>query len=643
MVLLLLKNQRSILKAFSCLLFCITYFHVSAQQNQKSKKISSKPSAIVRQIQVLEKRSLDLSASYIDSAMQLARLAVKLSGEYKNDTCFTFSYLALGWCFYYEGNRDSAEHYILKAANNARNLKMYLLEGKCLVNLSYVYQEGSEYIKLLNCLSRARPLVENDELTLSAIDLTMGSTYGDMQLYEQGKKYIFSSLAITKKLNRTDLLSSCYSALGYLLLQENNYDSALYYYRIGYAVSIELDDLESIALIADNLGEAFQKKSTGSTCAYCIDSAYYYFKTALHWYSEMNSPGNIEYAKMNLGSILISKKEYQTAEKYLMESYTYFNSIQDIKYSYNSSRLLSILYEKMGDFKKAYQYNIISLQSKDSLDHKSRADSISRMFAIYETEKRDRAILLLNANAKLDKEKIGRQHLLIWFAIICTALVIILFIVILNRFRIKQKLKEVKVRNQLAADLHDELGSSLSSILLLSKMASNKNNIDQNTLLGKISGNTKEVIEKMGDIVWMMNPKYDEGENLREKLEQYVSRLKELSASTIHLDIDASIDAVKFTMEIRKTILLIIKEAINNSLKYAAAKNLFIHLKIINKNISLIIQDDGIGFNINTIETGNGLGTMALRAKNIQGRFDLHSAEEQGTIIKIIIPIPHFR
>lgn len=632
-----LKYQWPILKALGCLFICMAYNDGITQQT------NNKPSLAVNQIQALQKRALEASASDLDSAMQLANLAVNLSGEFKNDTCFSFSYLALGWCFYYAGNRDSAEFYLLKAAEKAGKAKMPLLEGKCLVNLSYVYQEGSEYIKLLNCLNKARPLVEKDELTVSAIDLTMGSTYGDMQLYEQGKKYIFSSLAITKKLNRTDLLSSCYSALGYLLLQEKNYDSALYYYRIGYAVSIALDDPESIALTADNLGEAFQEKATGSTCSYCIDSAYYYFKTAHHWYTEMNSPGSIEYTKMNLGSIFISKKEYPAAEKYLTESFTYFDSIQDIKYSYKGSRLLSILYEKMGDFKKAYQYNNISLQFKDSLDHKSRADSISRMFAIYETEKRDRAILLLNANAKLDKEKIDRQHLLIWFAIICAALVIILFIVILNRYRIKQKLKEVKVRNQLAADLHDELGSSLSSILLLSKMASTKNNIDQNTLLGKISGNTKEVIDKMGDIVWMMNPKFDEGENMREKLEQYISRLKELSASTIHLDIDAAIDTVKFTMEIRKAILLIIKEAINNSLKYAAAKNLFIHLKIIDKNLSLIIQDDGIGFNINTVETGNGLGTMALRAKNLQGSFDIHSAEEQGTIIKIIIPIPHFR
>ena len=96
------------------------------------------------------------------------------------------------------------------------------------------------------------------------------------------------------------------------------------------------------------------------------------------------------------------------------------------------------------------------------------------MFAFYETEKRDRTIQLLNAKAKLDKEQISRQHIIQLFSVISIVLIIVLFIVLFNRSRIKQQLKEVKVRNQLAADLHDEVGSSLSSILLLSKMAAGK-------------------------------------------------------------------------------------------------------------------------------------------------------------------------
>ena len=108
-----------------------------------------------------------------------------------------------------------------------------------------------------------------------------------------------------------------------------------------------------------------------------------------------------------------------------------------------------------------------------------------------------------------------------------------------------------------------------------------------NSMLEKISSNTKEVIDKMGDIVWMMNPKYDEGENVREKLEQYISRIKDIAAFKIHLEIDDAIDALKFSMEVRKAIFLIFKEAVNNALKYAEATNMFIQLKPVEKSIAI--------------------------------------------------------
>src|SRR5436309_6389154 len=137
------------------------------------------------------------------------------------------------------------------------------------------------------------------------------------------------------------------------------------------------------------------------------------------------------------------------------------------------------------------------------------------MFAQYETEKKDRTIQLLNAQAKLDEKEISNQHIIEIFSLISVVLAVILFIVLVNRNRMKQQLKEVKVRNQLAGDLHDEVGSSLSSILLLSKMAAantKEKNSDKN-MLETIAGNTKEVMDKVSDIVWMMNPKYDDGEN----------------------------------------------------------------------------------------------------------------------------------
>ena len=546
-----LKHQFKLYKLAFTASLLIIFFATNAQQSNNSKQNHSKISPAVKKIESLQIQSLNISAYNMDSAMLLAKMALKMSEEIKNDSGFANAYLALGWYYYYSGNRDSAEYFLLKSIELCRKVNMPVFEGKCLINLSYVYQDGEEYIKLIDCLKRARPLIEKtkDEIALSTIDLTMGSTYGDMQMYEQGKRYIYSAIVEAKKLNRKDMLTGCYSAYGYIFVQEGNFDSALYYYRLNYALTTELEDVEGKGIATDNLGEAFQKKAIKLNCKTCIDSAFQYYKLALYWFTKMNSDGYIKYAKMNLGGVLRIKKDYKQAEDFLIEAFQYFDSTNDIKYAYNSSQLLSMLYKDVGNYEQAYNYNIISQEYSDSLNNKKRADSISKMFALYETEKRDRTIQLLNTKAALDKEEISRQHMIELFAVISIVLIAILFVVLINRSRIKQQLKEVKVRNQLAADLHDEVGSSLSSILLLSKMAASKKTVEENnnSMLEKISANTKEVIDKMGDIVWMMNPKYDEGENVREKLEQYVSRIKDVAPFKIHLEIDDAIDTIKFT------------------------------------------------------------------------------------------------
>ncbi len=133
------------------------------------------------------------------------------------------------------------------------------------------------------------------------------------------------------------------------------------------------------------------------------------------------------------------------------------------------------------------------------------------------------------------------------------------------------------------------------------------------------------------------------GKNVREKLEQYISRIKDVAPFKIHLEIDNTIDTLKFSMEVRKSIFLIFKEAVNNALKYAEATNMFVQLKQVERSVQFIITDDGKGFNTSGVTYGNGLGTMALRAKGCKGNFVIHAEEGKGTQIKVTIPIPHIR
>ena len=112
-------------------------------------------------------------------------------------------------------------------------------------------------------------------------------------------------------------------------------------------------------------------------------------------------------------------------------------------------------------------------------------------------------------------------------------------------------------------------------------------------------------------------------------------------ANNIHFEIKAaaSVENLDLSVDKRKAIYLIIKEAVNNSLKYAAAKNLIIQFEKNHKALHISIKDDGSGFAENNSSAGNGLNNMKQRAKDVNGKIDFDSAEQKGTDIILQVPL----
>ena len=111
----------------------------------------------------------------------------------------------------------------------------------------------------------------------------------------------------------------------------------------------------------------------------------------------------------------------------------------------------------------------------------------------------------------------------------------------------------------------------------------------------------------------------------------------------VQFNISEEIGDIKWPMNVRKNVFLICKEAINNSLKYAKADNLFVSLLADSKKVYLEIKDDGIGFDKNSKNSGNGLKTMVARAESMDGTCSIIASIAQGTVIKVEFPIPRSR
>ncbi len=210
------------------------------------------------------------------------------------------------------------------------------------------------------------------------------------------------------------------------------------------------------------------------------------------------------------------------------------------------------------------------------------------------------------------------------------------------RYRLNQALKLQAVRNRIAGDLHDEIGSNLSTISIFSDLAKEKVKKHPEAvspLLNKISNYTHVSMDAMSDIVWMINAGNDRFENIIIRMREVAVELTETKKCLLHLNIDEKLNMLKLGMQERKNFYLIYKEALNNIVKYAEAKNVWIELGSVNNTISLVVKDDGKGFDISNGNSGNGLKSMKSRAAFLKGDFKLITKPGEGTLIKLIFKI----
>ncbi len=210
-----------------------------------------------------------------------------------------------------------------------------------------------------------------------------------------------------------------------------------------------------------------------------------------------------------------------------------------------------------------------------------------------------------------------------------------------NLQKIQTLIKDFQLkREEIARDLHDEMGSTLSSISILSESVLRGVQVDSNMKqLETISERAREVMNTMGDIVWSVNLNNDEMASLVLRMREFAVETLEAKDINLYFEITESLQSLKAPVELHKDFYLFFKEAINNAAKYAQAKEVWVKITEQNQEIKLEIRDNGRGFDTQQVRLGNGLQNMQERAQRLKGKFILETKEGQGTSIFLSFPI----
>ena len=226
-----------------------------------------------------------------------------------------------------------------------------------------------------------------------------------------------------------------------------------------------------------------------------------------------------------------------------------------------------------------------------------------------------------------------------WWFYSLIALLVILFFYSLYRYRIKQILKLQKVRNRIASDLHDDIGSTLTNINMLSEIS--RKNLEQpkeaEKFLQRITEEVTATSQALNDIIWSVNSSNDSMEEIFTRMRRYAADLFDNSNTTCYLNLDKTVAEKKLNMEQRRDLYLIYKEAMNNILKHAGANNIWINMEWLSGKLHLKIKDDGKGYNPSANSYGNGLKNILARSEKWKGSTAIETSPGNGTLIEIVL------
>jgi two-component system, NarL family, sensor histidine kinase UhpB len=452
----------------------------------------------------------------------------------------------------------------------------------------------------------------------------IGANLKNDKKYDEALKYFQKQLAIDTKNNSPVDMAIAENNIGSIYEDLKNNKEAIKHNLTGldYAEKANYTLLQTDFLT--NLGRMYKTEKD-------FTKAESYLKKSERFCRELEAGNSLKNVCEGLGNLYFAQKNYVLAEKYYLESLEISKKMGVSESIYTINQALADLYEAKKDYQKAFKYQTEAGIYKDSTFKIETTKNTEDLLRKYEAKEKEQQIALLNE--KNAKSAFQNKSLIVGglLLLLLTGISAVFFV---NRNKLKRLEESQKLRNRIAADLHDEIGSTLSSILLISGMAKKTDDAEKNgKMFTKIHTDSQHVMESVDEIIWSVNPVNDSLKGIMLRLREYAQPLAESKNIALELKADEAIENLNLSMEIRRNLYLIVKEAINNLIKYSEATEASVYFQQDKKGIVVTIKDNGKGFDNEMITTRNGLKNMKIRAKEIDGKMMIESSGNGSEIV----------
>lgn len=652
----------------------------------------------ISELRALNKLAFSYSRTDVHQAIAFEHEAIAISlqtGLYKN---LSESYAGIVTNLKDIGQPDSALYFLNKlksVAQDHSDARSYYTHAAGLYYKALQDFKAAQPF-LIETLDSAKTDYKTDSsinklTTLAGANLNVGNNTAEMGDYTEAQGYHLDALRLFEKAGNKKGISFCYQMIGNNYLQLHRFTEAREYTQKSLALKTELKDTRGIGTSLQQLGGLFNQ-------THHYDSAIKYYLMTRDIDHQLGLKVVEAGIDQEIGNIYRNRRNDSAAERYYLMGKTLAISNGDSARAAaidgelialrskggnegeSEQRLLktaaaqvkkkdviSLLitytdlsehYANAGQLKKSFEYMQKFYELQDSLLDVKTQIALRKMEGQYNMEKKEQEIALLKkddqlSHVSLEKQTavltaqnavLAKQKLFEYGAVLLLALLLLIGFLVINRNRIVHRARRAieleKMRNHIARDLHDDIGSTLSSINILSKVALQAPSADgPQTSLEKIRDRSAAIMEKMDDIVWTINPLNDTMEQLLYRMKEFAAEILEPLNINYSFEEDGDFTTLKLDIQKRKDLYLVFKEAINNAAKYSQCNNLQIRLRREGDSLQMQITDDGKGFAAETVRNGNGLINMQERASSMLGKLKIDSQVGQGTRVGLDLPI----
>lgn len=503
-------------------------------------------------------------------------------------------------------------------------------KARILMSIGEVYRKTNRTSNALEYYEKSLAMSQaiHDDWQFALTLRKIAFVYHHLYEYEKAAHYLRKSMAVCKKIGDMDGYSECLTILSVMDFRLKNYAVA------------EKGLLECLA-INDRYGFHFRD---GDLLLHLAEIKWLYQNDSAALRYLQKARTDFEKDQVLQGRILslmskiyLNQGKTDAALLYGKESLKLSLLHRNYENVVSTAKTLKKIYEKNRDYPKAYEVTDLMSRLNDSLFDTNR--QLSAVRSQYRSEYLMKAVSdslnVLRTKAvfesRISNEQKNRYLLILSFTIL-----VLLAWLALQKFRQSQKLKVVALRNEIANDIHDEIGASISSIKLSAGFGSRSASPqEQEHVLKNIEQTSLEIARSISDIIWSIKPGNDDFILMLDKMQRFGQELCRHAGTAFSFRYNQIEADPIFTYMERKHIYLIYREALNNAVKHSGAQQISTLVSFHDKVFKLKISDNGCGFDTTKTTVGNGRLSMMERAKELGGTLQISS--ERGLSTDVIL------